>query len=142
MKSQPGKRVSPSPAGPKGALGGGNEETDSLYCCSFSVYSESDLCRCFLGGRGEGRPETSPGSLGSGNPWAHRRGRVHRGWPSAWSHGQWLQLPLGLWARGSVDMIPEGIWGQGGDRMKTWVWTGKGLSSNDTLGLGRLWFQV
>lgn len=68
MKSQPGKRVSPSPAGPKGALGGGNEETDSLYCCSFSVYSESELCRCFLGGRGEGRPETSPGSLGSGNP--------------------------------------------------------------------------
>lgn len=67
---------------------------------------------------------------------------MHRGWPSAWSHGQWLQLPLGLWARGSVDMIPEGIWGQGGDRMKTWVWTGKGLSSNDTLGLGRLWFQV
>lgn len=25
MKSQPGKRVSPSPAGTKGALGGGNE---------------------------------------------------------------------------------------------------------------------
>lgn len=29
-------------------------ETNSLYCCSFSVYSESEPWRCFLeGGEGE-----------------------------------------------------------------------------------------
>lgn len=48
-------------------------------------------------------------SFPSGDPWAHRRGREHRGPPSAWCYGQWLQLPLGLRARGSVDLVPEGI---------------------------------
>lgn len=33
--------------------GGPDEETNSLYCCSFSVYSESEPCRCFLEGGGE-----------------------------------------------------------------------------------------
>ena len=54
IKSQTGKGVSPSPAGTKGALGGWDEEANSLYCCSFSVYSESELCRCFLEGQGGG----------------------------------------------------------------------------------------
>lgn len=35
----------------------------SLYCCSFSVYSESELCRCFLEGQGRGRPETKSHGL-------------------------------------------------------------------------------
>lgn len=39
------------------------KETNSLYCCSFSVYSESEPCRCFLEGEGEGRPETSPTAI-------------------------------------------------------------------------------
>jgi hypothetical protein len=42
----PGREKAPlSPTGQAGQEQGGH----SLYCCSFSVYSESEPCRCFLG---------------------------------------------------------------------------------------------
>lgn len=118
------------------------KETNSLYCCSFSVYSESEPCRCFLEGERRGGLRQVPQQpLFRGPTLGHTGGAEcpgggpEPGCKVRGSSSHWVCL----WARGQRGLVHSAgsLKGFGGNRMR--MWTGEALSSKESLGPGRWW---
>lgn len=108
-----------------GSQGAGTGTGHSLYCCSFSVYSESELCRCFLerkreAGLRQGLQLPSSGHLGLTDGQS-----IHRGGP--WPGAPGLRVTAASGCLG---------WGSRNNRRKK---SGGLCSPTRNLGPGGLW---